>query len=96
MELSNAQRRHLRGLAHARKVVVTIGNAGLKPAVMAELEQALAHHELVKVRIQGADRETRRALTTAMLEQTHSHLVQCIGHVVTLYRAAKPPGIVLP
>ena len=96
MELSNPQRRHLRGLAHARKVVVTIGQAGLTPAVLTEIEQALAHHELVKVRIQGADRETRQALTTTMLERTHSHLVQSIGHVVTLYRAAKRPGIALP
>ena len=96
MELSNPQRRHLRGLAHARKVIVTIGNAGLTPAVMAEIDQALAHHELIKVRIQGADRETRQALTVTILERSGSHLVQRIGHVVTLYRAAKRPRITLP
>ncbi len=96
MELSNPQRRYLRGLAHGRRVVVTVGNAGLTPAVLAEIDQALAHHELVKVRIHGVDRETRQALTATMLERTGGRLVQSIGHVVTLYRAAKRPRIALP
>jgi len=96
MELSNPQRRHLRGLAHGRKAVVTIGNAGLTPAVLAEIDQALAHHELVKVRIHGSDRQGKRGLTQDLLEGTGAVLVQAIGHVVTLYRAAKRPRIVLP
>lgn len=86
MKLTEQQKRHLRGLGHALKPVVIIGNAGLTENVMAEIEQALAHHELVKVRVNAADREARAALIETICARTRGEPVQTIGHILLLFR----------
>ena len=48
MNLSTKQKQHLKGLAHPLKPVVMLGNNGLTEGVLAEIEQALGHHELIK------------------------------------------------
>jgi RNA-binding protein len=84
--LSDAQRKHLRRLGHDRQPVVLIGNAGLSPNLVAEMDQALAHHELVKVRARVGDRDLRDDLLAELASQTRSELVQRIGHVALYYR----------
>jgi RNA-binding protein len=91
-ELSERQRRHLRGLAHPLKPVVRLGNAGLTEAVARETARALTDHELIKVKAPGGDREARDALFEALAAQTASALVHRIGNVAVLYR----PHPVLP
>jgi len=86
MKLTDQQKRHLRGLGHALKPVVILGNAGLTENVLAEIDQALAYHELIKVRINAADREQRTAIIDAICEQTKGDPVQCIGHVLLIFR----------
>ncbi len=95
MKVTANQRRQLRSLAHHLKPVVTIGNAGLSPAVSAEIEQAIAHHELIKVRIQGAERAIKRDIAKRIQTKTDAVIVQEIGHILVLYRAAKPARIQL-
>lgn len=97
MQLTERQRRHLKGLAHPLKPVILIGNSGLTEAVIAETELALAHHELIKVRLPGLEREDRDAALALLAERTHSAMVTRIGHVAVLYRPRKDvPRIVLP
>jgi RNA-binding protein len=86
-ELTERQRRFLRGLAHPLKPIVRLGNAGLTEAVAAETERALHDHELIKVKAPGGDREGRDAVFTALAARTRSSLVQRIGNVAVLYRA---------
>lgn len=86
MKLTEPQKRHLRGLGHALKPVVIIGNAGLTEAVLAEIEQALAHHELIKVRVNAADREERAAMIETICGQTKGQPIQSIGHILLLFR----------
>ena len=86
MKLTDQQKRHLRGLGHALKPVVILGNAGLTENVLAEIDQALTHHELIKVRINAADREQRTAIIDAICEQTKGDPVQCIGHILLIFR----------
>jgi len=96
-ELSERQRRHLRGLAHALKPVIRVGNAGLTDAVAAETARALSDHELIKVRAPGGDRETRDALFAALAAATGSTLVHRIGNVAVLYRPhPELPRILIP
>jgi len=96
-ELSERQRRHLRGLAHVLKPVVRLGNAGLTEAVARETARALADHELIKVRAPGGDRETRDALFSALAARTASALVHRIGNVAVLYRPhPQLPRILIP
>ncbi len=62
IELSSDERRHLKALAHPLNPVVMIGNNGLTDAVMREIAINLDAHELIKIRVQGDDREVRVAL----------------------------------
>lgn len=97
MSLSNPQRRYLRGLAHSLHPVVLLGEKGLTVAVQKELEQALLIHELVKVRVNAPDRETRDAWASSMAQDAGAQVVQQIGHVLTLYRPhPEQPRLQLP
>jgi RNA-binding protein len=96
MSLTETQKRHLRKLAHNLKPVVIIGNAGFSEGVANELELTLEHHELIKVRVNAEDRESRDALIRRICEITSCELVQRIGHIAILYRTAKEPVIRLP
>lgn len=95
MALTGKQRHYLRGLAHHRNPVVMVGEAGLTENVLAEIDQALAHHELIKVKLR-ADREQREQMIQAICEQASCEAVQKIGQIAVLYRPAEKPGIVLP
>ncbi|KOR40492.1 RNA-binding protein [Xanthomonas oryzae] len=95
--LTSAQNRFLRGQAHDLKALLQTGGKGLTPAFLAELEDVLERHELIKVKVASEDRETRDALIAELIEQTGSALVQRIGHVAILYRPGKEKRqIVLP
>lgn len=97
MALKNAQKRYLRGLTHGLSPVVMVAERGLAPSVMKELEIALAHHELIKVRVSAADREARDALIGEMLSATGAELIHKIGHVVSIWRRNdEQPKIELP
>jgi len=95
MALTGKQRHYLRGLAHHRNPVVMVGDAGLTENVLAEIDQALAHHELIKVKLR-ADREQREQMIQAICEQASCELVQKIGQIAVFYRPAEKPGIVIP
>jgi len=92
VDLTDPQRKLLRSLAHPRKPIVTIGRNGLTDAVLAELDQALEHHELVKIKVKIGDREHRNAMVSALCERTGAALIQRIGFVATVFRrnAEKP------
>ena len=96
MPLSETHRRHLRKLAHHLKPVVIVGNAGLTENVLAEIDTALGHHELIKVKINAADKTERQAIIHKISEQTAASWVLSIGHIAGFYRAAEKPKIVLP
>jgi RNA-binding protein len=86
MALTEKLKRELRGRGHALKPVVTIGAAGLSPAVLRELDLSLEHHELMKVKLAGADREARRVLIGELCEALDAELVQAVGHIALIYR----------
>lgn len=85
-ELTSAQRQALKGRAHALDPVVLIGAPGLTPAVLAEVHRALASHELIKIRIMGADRLERERLLGEICGATGAAPVQHIGKVIVIYR----------
>lgn len=97
MPLTAHQKRHLRGFAHALRPVIIIGGKGLTDAVLAELEIALDHHELVKLKIAAEDREQRRAMIAEVAKRSASEVVQSVGHTATVYRRNKEqPRIPMP
>ena len=97
MELSERQRKYLRGLGHALNPVLLIGQHGVTPAVVAEAQRALHDHELIKVKFRGAERDARDTGFTELATATHSVLVQRIGHTALYYKRRNDrPGIVIP
>ena len=96
MAVNDKQKRYLKSLAHPLKPVVMIGNKGLTDNVLAEIDNALEQHELIKVRVSGLEKAERLAMTNEIILKTSSNLVMSIGHIVALYRPAKEPTIQLP
>ena len=89
MPLSQTQCKHLRRLGHSLKPVISIGGSGLTDNLLAELENALNHHELIKVRVRVGDRDRRDALLDDLINQSKATLLQRIGNVALLYREAE-------
>ncbi len=94
--LTPAQRQYLKGLAHALQPVVMIGNQGLTPAVMKEVERGLNAHELIKIKAATDEPDTRRAWQEAICQATGAAAVQQIGKILVIYRPADKPVIALP
>ncbi|WP_058534445.1 ribosome assembly RNA-binding protein YhbY [Legionella saoudiensis] len=79
-------RRSLKAQAHHLKPVVLIGAKGLTEAVTAETDVALLAHELIKVKINGAEREDRILMANELCQQLSAELVQLIGNTAIIYR----------
>ena len=86
MSLTEKMKRDLRGRGHTLKPVVSIGNAGLSKAVLREIELSLDHHELMKVKIGGAERDERKQIISRICDCFDAELVQAIGHIALIYR----------
>lgn len=97
MHLSTSQKRYLRGVAHSLDPVIMVGQKGVTPALLKEFDGALAHHELVKVKLADADREDRADTIEVLREASKSELVQTIGRIACFYRRnPQQPKIELP
>jgi RNA-binding protein len=87
MKITEGQRRWLKKRVHHLKPVVTLGQEGLTEAVLKELEIALDHHELIKVKVNAGDRTQRDAVVEQIAAQTQSDLVDRIGNTAAFFRA---------
>ncbi|MBR9726461.1 ribosome assembly RNA-binding protein YhbY [Shewanella intestini] len=96
MNLTTKQKQHLKGLAHNLKPVVLLGANGLTEGVLAEIDSALSHHELIKVKVASTDRELKNAIVDAIVRETQSTKVQLIGHVLIIFRQSEEMKIALP
>jgi len=94
--LNPKQKHFLRALAHKLKPVVIVGGSGLTDGVINEIDQSIEHHELIKVRVNAADRQSRSQLIQQINNAVGSQLVFSIGHIAIFYRPAKNPAISLP
>jgi RNA-binding protein len=86
MNLSESNKRFLRGRGHALKPVIMVGDAGLSESLLAEYELTLDHHELIKVRVRAGDREVRDDIIKELCSRSAAVLIQRIGNVALLYR----------
>lgn len=93
--LNGKQRKWLRGMAHDLQPVLQIGQHGLTDAVVAEAEQQLSVHELIKVRMRGV--EDGKAMGQDLASKLNAELCGAIGHTAILYRPnPDAPKITLP
>lgn len=96
MNLSNKQKQHLKGLAHSIKPVVQLGNNGLTEGVLAEIEGAINHHELIKIKIPTDDKEEKALIIDAIVRETGAIKVNAIGHVLVLFKQSDEKKIEIP
>jgi len=97
MPLSPSQRRYLKSLAHDLPAVILLGNKGATEAVSKELGLALAHHELVKIKLSGGDKDERQGQLDTLIAATGAEAVQQIGSVAVVFlRNNDDPKIALP
>lgn len=86
MTITSQFKQKLKAKAHKLNPIVLIGNKGLTENVFLEIDRGLTDHELIKIRINGADREERQAIFNEICATTHAEAVQLIGNIGVLYR----------
>jgi len=91
LNLSVTQRRDLKARAHPLNPIVIIGNAGLTPAVLDEIERSLKSHDLMKIRVMNDDREARETMLHEICSTLHAGPVQHIGKTLVIYRPLSIP-----
>jgi putative YhbY family RNA-binding protein len=89
LKLTPVERSALRAEAHALKPIVIIGEAGLTPAVLKEIDLGLDSHGLIKVRVFGDDREARVGMYATICDNLGAAPIQHIGKLLVLYRPKK-------
>lgn len=95
--LSGKQRRHLRALGHELKAIVQIGKDGIDDGVVKAVDQALADHELIKIKVAEVAKLDRHEAADELAAQTKSQVAQVLGNTVLLYRPdPDDPQIKLP
>lgn len=92
MPLDQTRKKQLRAIGHQLNPVVMVSERGISEGVNQELERALEDHELIKVKLAVAEPAERRELAAAICEQHRAELVQAVGKVILIYRAAQKPN----
>lgn len=87
--MDTSLKKSLKTQAHHLKPTVLLGSKGLTEAVIAETDIALLAHELIKVKINGAEKEDRLNIANELCQQLQADLVQLIGNTVIMYRKNK-------
>jgi RNA-binding protein len=84
--MDSKQKQALKAKAHKLKPVVMIGSKGLTESVIEETAVALHAHELIKIKIAGSDRGSRKEMTDILLGACEAEHVQSIGNTVVAYK----------
>jgi len=94
--LSPAERRALRAKAHHLSAFASVGQGGLTPAVLHEIDISLNAHELVKIRVFAAERDIREAMLAQICEALDAAPVQHLGKVLIVWRPAPEEEVAPP
>lgn len=92
MALTQEQKKQFKSIGHHLKPVLIVAENGLTEGVLAELDRALNDHELIKVKINLAEREDRQAVIAELCEIASCELAQVIGKMALIYRKNPKPN----
>ena len=84
--LSYNKKKELRKRAYSLKPFVIIGQHGLTDLILAEINIALKAHELIKIRIRGADKNVRSEQCLKIEQQLDDEIIHQIGFITVFYR----------
>jgi len=91
LTLTGAQKTRLRGLGQTIEVSLKIGKAGYTHALQREFSRLIEMKELVKIRIEGADRHERAALIALVEQESGALCAGAVGHTAVFYRQNPEP-----
>ncbi|MGA1016011.1 MAG: YhbY family RNA-binding protein [Limisphaerales bacterium] len=83
--LSGSEKRALKSRAQRLEASLKLGRQGMSPAFCQQLNQALEHQQLVKVRFVEF-KDQKKTMAKELAEKTACHLVTMVGHVAVFYR----------
>ncbi len=90
--LKGFQKKHLRGLAHAFKPVILIGQKGLSDNLSEALEEALDNHELIKVKfVDFKEKEQKKEIIEQLEKAAACEMVGMTGHIAIFFRQNRDP-----
>ncbi|MBR9828962.1 MAG: YhbY family RNA-binding protein [Oceanospirillales bacterium] len=92
MSLTPEQKKHFRTLGHKLNPIVMVAGNGLTENIQLEVDRALEDHELIKVKFSVGDRAIKREMIRQMCGIVEAELVQEIGNIALIYRAARNPN----
>ncbi len=94
--LTGKQKRHLRALGHSLKPIIQIGKKEIEEALINEVNAALDHHELIKVKLLESCTLDRHEASDLLARTCMAQVAQILGRTFLLYRPADTPVIELP
>ena len=89
--LTSKQRARLRAMANTLNDTVLIGKEGITDAVLAQAEEVLEKHELIKIKVLETAMMTPREAQGIRCEGRDAEPVQCIGARAVIVRVAREP-----
>jgi RNA-binding protein len=93
LTITSIERRELRAKAHHLHPVVAIGQHGLTPSVLREIDVNLRAHQLIKVRAFSDIRGERDAMMGQICAKLNAAPVQHIGKLLILWRPAPKEAV---
>lgn len=84
--MNTSEKQQLKAQAHHLKPVILLGAKGLTPAVTLETEAALSAHELIKIKLNGIERDDKQPLIETLCQELQARLIQIVGNTATIYR----------
>jgi RNA-binding protein len=86
LSLSPETRRRLLAESHALSARISVAGPDLSEGAIEHIRQALRHHPLLKVRLNGDDRSANDDLAARLAAAVPCELVRRIGKIAILYR----------
>ena len=89
MALTKALKYKLKASAHALKPTILLGAKGLTTAVIHEIDNTLAIHELIKIKLNGVEKTDKNEIVNSICQQLDAEFIQVCGNIATIYRVGE-------
>ncbi len=86
IKLTTEHIKFLKAKAHHLDPVLILGDKGVTENFIKEAKNALAHHELIKIKLAGRDRDERESITDEIVTALNASLIQKIGATIILFK----------
>lgn len=86
--ITTKQRAYLRSLANTLKPTHQIGKNGITDGVIAELDEALEAHEIMKITVLESAMLDGKECARELAERLNAEIIQVIGFKIVIYRRA--------